>query len=108
MNQESKDAPSGLDLLRALAGTGTRVGGDSNINLNLQGGRITTTMLILSTACCFVMLVIGLFGALWVLDDRAEVRAQLRERRDGENAIRAYINTGILKPIIEEEDENAR
>lgn len=106
MNQDSTDAATGLEILRALTGTGTRVGGDSNINVNLQGSG--SILLVCSAACCAVMLVVGLFSALWVLDDRAEVRAQLRERRDGENAIRAYINTGILKPKTEEEKQDAR
>lgn len=106
MNQDSKEATSGLEFLRVLTGGGTRVGGDSNINVNLQG--TSSLLLVISTACCAVMLVVGLFGALWVLDDRAEVRAQLREHRDGQNAIRAYINTGILKPVTEKEKQNAQ
>lgn len=105
MDQESKDAVSGVELLRALTGSGNRVGGDSNINVNLQG--TNSLLLVCSTACCVVMLFVSLFSALWVLDDRAEVRAQLRERRDGENAIRAYINTGILKPIKQQGAEDA-
>lgn len=110
MDQDSMDAAKGVEILRALT-SGTKVGGDSNINVNLQGTRVTTMMLVISTSCCVVMLivalVVGLFGGLWVLDDRAEVRAQLRERRDGENAIRAYINTGILKPMTEKEKQDA-
>ena len=104
MDQDSKDATKGLEILRALTG-GTKVGGDSNINVNLQGTRVTSMMLVISTACCVVMLVLAVFGALWVMDDRAEVRAQLRERRDGENAIRAYINNGAVDRIQQQKEK---
>lgn len=102
MDQDSKDATKGLEILRALTG-GTKVGGDSNINVNLQGAN--SILLVISTACCMVMLVLGIFGALWVMDDRAEVRAQLRERRDGENAIRAYINNGAVDRIQQQKEK---
>lgn len=105
MNKDSTEASSGLEILKALTGNGARVGGDSNINVNLQGAN--SILLVISTACCMVMLVLGIFGALWVMDDRAEVRAQLRERRDGENAIRAYINNGAVDRIQQREKANA-
>lgn len=88
------DMAEGVGLLRGLMGA--RVGGDSNINVNLVGG--SSWMVWISGTCCMVMLAVALMGGMWLISDRAEIRAQLRERRDGENAIRAYINTGILKP----------
>lgn len=105
MDQDSTDAAKGLEILRALTGSGGRVGGDSNINVSLQGAN--SVLLVISAACCAVMLVLAIFGALWVMDDRAEVRAQLRERRDGENAIRAYINNGAVDRIQQREKANA-
>lgn len=57
-----------------------------------------------------IVLTVNLVGVFWYVSDRADARAtiseiqsQLRERREGENAIRAYINTGILKPKSEPE-----
>lgn len=57
-----------------------------------------------------IVLALNIAGLFWFLDERGDsraviedIRGQLKERRDGENAIRAYINTGILKPKTEPE-----
>ncbi|ALN79495.1 hypothetical protein LA76x_1338 [Lysobacter antibioticus] len=80
--------------------------------INVNAGGIGVGI---AVACCVAMLAAGFVGALWMVSDRAEkaaelteIRDQLRERRDGENAIRAYINTGILKPKSDKEQTNAR
>ncbi|SDX52538.1 hypothetical protein [Lysobacter enzymogenes] len=75
-------------------------GNGSNATINVNAGGIGVW---LAATCCLAMLAAGFVGGLWMVSDRAEIRSQLRERRDGENAIRAYINTGVLKPRAEPE-----
>lgn len=85
-------------------------GGNAAINVNAGGVGV-----LIATVCCAVVVSVNFVGAFWLMSDRAEraadlteIRDQLRERRDGENAIRAYINTGILKPKSDKEQTNAR
>jgi len=77
-------------------------GGASTITINAGGVGVWVAV-----TCCLLMLASGLVAGLWMVSDRSEIRAQLRERRDGENAIRAYINTGILKPVDQKEKKDA-
>lgn len=84
----------------------------SNATIHINAGGVGVW---LAATCCLAMLAAGFVGGLWMVSDRAEraaelteIRDQLRERRDGENAIRAYINTGILKPKAEKEKSDVR
>ncbi len=74
---------------------------------NIDAGGLAVMVVTFFTAIVLALNVAGLF---WFLDERGDsraviedIRGQLKERRDGENAIRAYINTGILKPKTEPE-----
>lgn len=90
------------DLRDVMASSRGIYGGASTITVNAGGVGVWV-----SVTCCLMMLVGGLIAGLWMVSDRAEIRAQLRERRDGENAIRAYINTGILKPQNDKDKSDA-
>lgn len=95
----AREFRAGMERLDSALGRLDRgCGSNATINVNAGGIGVAVAM-----ACCVAMLAAGFVGGLWMVSDRAEIRAQLRERRDGENAIRAYINTGVLKPRAEPE-----
>jgi hypothetical protein len=92
---------TGILSLQSVAGRGV-YGGAANINVNAGGMGLW-----IACSCCAVMLAVVFIGGLWMVSDRAEARAQIRELRDGQNAIRAYINTGILKPQNDKDKSDA-
>jgi hypothetical protein len=102
----ARDFRLGMERLdSALARVERAAGGNATINVNAGGVGVLIT-----TVCCAIVVAVNFVGAFWLMSDRAkssadltEIRDQLRERRDGENAIRAYINTGILKPRTDPE-----
>lgn len=77
--------------------------GDRPLHVNLIGGN--TWLAWVSCTCCLICLTVAVLGSVWLISDRAEIREQLRARQAGENAIRAYINTGRLKPQEEKSSE---
>lgn len=72
-------------------------GAASTITINAGGIGIW-----LAVTCCCVMLAAMAVGGLWAVTSLADHRAAIQELRDGERAVRAYINTGILKPAKQE------
>ncbi|ADV27007.1 hypothetical protein Psesu_1157 [Pseudoxanthomonas suwonensis 11-1] len=90
------------DTLRRLE-RATKAQGSSNVSsITVQAGGVGVW---LSATCCAVMLaallVLAVVGAAAYTDMRADIRAL----RDTDNAIRAYIHTGILKPATDENRE---
>lgn len=81
------------DLRDTLGAMRPNSGVASTITINAGGIGIW-----LAVTCCCVMLAAMAVGGLWAVTSLADHRAAIQELRDGERAVRAYINTGILKP----------
>lgn len=71
-----------------------------NINLHAGGAGVW-----IATTCCAVMMAVALIGAPILAVAYLDMRAEIRALKDTDNAIRAYINTGALKPAEQPEPE---
>jgi hypothetical protein len=89
------------DTLGRLERAAKSVPGSSVSSITVQAGGIGVWI---AATCCAVMLaallVLAVVGAAAYTDMRADIRAL----RDTDNAIRAYINTGVLKPASNDEE----
>ena len=108
MTSELRDTVTQLDALARdtlsrLERVGKTAGSNNVSSITVQAGGIGVW---LSATCCAVMLasllVLAVVGAAAYTDMRADIRAL----RDTDNAIRAYIHTGILKPATDEPKED--
>lgn len=69
--------------------------------IRIEGGGVGTWI---AVTCCAVMLAVAVILVPIGAAAYIELRGQIRALDDSDNAIRAYINTGILKPKPERDD----
>lgn len=107
MTAELRDTVTQLDALARdtlarLERVNKTPGANNVSSITVQAGGIGVWV---SATCCAVMLaaltVLAAVGAAAYGDMRAEIRAL----RDTDNAIRAYIHTGILKPEADPQEK---
>src|SRR5690606_11722316 len=79
-----------------------RTDGNSVGNITLHAGGAGVWI---AATCCAVMMAVVLIGAPVLAVAYLDMRAEVRALKDTDNAIRAYINTGALKPAEQPEPE---
>lgn len=83
-----------------------RISNDGNISRNNNTIRFDAGAIgvWLCVTCCLVILVAVLCGGMAAYAFMGDVKQDIRALQDGEKAVRAYINTGLIKPK-EKKDE---
>lgn len=90
------------DTLERLERAGKATGAGSTSSIVVQAGGVGVWIsATFAAVAVLAVLLAAIVGSAAYLDMRAEIRAL----KDTDNAIRAYINTGILKPASDDREQ---